>query len=131
MIVRGGRAVHLDTSFLIRALVPGSTESNRLRGWLVRRRPVVVSAFVWGEFLCGPLAEADEAVARRIAPRHVAVGTSEATEAARLFNHGGRRRGSFADCIIAGTAIVSGAELATSDAGDFGRFVEAGLELAE
>ncbi len=131
MIAPAARAIHLDTSFLIRALVPGSAESARLRGWLGARRPVAISAFVWGEFLCGPLAEADEAIAARIAPMHVPVGTAEVTEAARLFNHAGRRRGSFPDCIIGGTAIVSGAELATSDGGDFERLVEAGLALAE
>ncbi len=125
------KPIHLDTSFLIRALVPGSRESLRLRAWLGARRPIAICAFVWGEFLCGPLAEADEAIARRIAPGHVPVGTAEVTEAARLFNQGGRRRGSFPDCIIAGTAIVSGAELATSDAGDFARLVDAWLALAE
>jgi predicted nucleic acid-binding protein len=123
-------AVHLDTSFLIRALVPGSAESEKLRGWLRERRPVAVSALAWGELLCGPLGEADKATARRIAHRHVPVGTEEVTEAARLFNHGGRRRGSFPDCVIAGTAIVSRAELATSNVGDFERFVDTGLTLA-
>ena len=123
--------VHLDTSFLIRALVPGSAESEKLRGWLRERRPVAVSALTWGELLCGPLGEADEATARRVAHRHVPVGTEEVTEAARLFNHGGRRRGSFPDCVIAGTAIVSGAELATSNVGDFERFLVVGLTLAE
>ncbi|MCG6987199.1 MAG: PIN domain-containing protein [Gemmatimonadetes bacterium] len=122
--------VHLDTSFLIRALVAGSEESQKLRAWLRQRRPVAVSTVTWGEFLCGPLGEADRATARRIAHTHVPVGTEEITEAARLFNHGGRRRGSFPDCVIAGTAIVSGAELATSNAGDFERFVDAGLTLA-
>jgi predicted nucleic acid-binding protein len=90
-----------------------------------------VSAFAWGEFLCGPLGNSDEADARRIAYRHVPVGTEEATRAARLFNRTGRRRGSFPDCIIAATAIVSGAELATSNLSDFERFREAGLEIAE
>lgn len=130
MITPRASAVHLDTSFLIRALVPDSEESEKLRGWLRERRPVAVSALTWGEFLCGPLGEADEATAQRIAHRHVPVGTEEVTEAARLFNHGGRRRGSFPDCIIAATAIVPGAELATSNAGDFERFVDLGLTLA-
>lgn len=124
-------AVHLDASFLIRALVAGSDESERLRGWLQDRRRVALSAFTWGEFLCGPLDEDAEAIARRIASKHVPVTTEVATRAASLFNHGGRRRGSFADCIIAGTAIDSGAELATSNVGDFERFVDAGLTLAK
>lgn len=123
--------VHVDASFLIRALIPGSEETTRLRAWLQDQRAVALSAFTWGEFLCGPLGEDDESTARRIVPEHVPVTTEVATQAARLFNHGGRRRGSFADCIIAGTAIVSGAELATSNVGDFERFVDAGLNLAK
>jgi predicted nucleic acid-binding protein len=88
-------------------------------------------ALAWGEFLCGPLGEAEEAVARRVARRHVPIGSAEAREAARLFNQGGRRRNSFPDCIIAATAILAGAELATSNPADFERFVDAGLEMAE
>lgn len=131
MIAPRAPAVHLDTSFLIRALVPGSHESTRLRSWLERRRPVAVCALTWGEFLCGPLRKADIATAHRIAHTHVPVGTDEVTGAARLFNHGGRRRGSFPDCVIAATAIVAGAELATSNVGDFERFEDAGLTLAK
>ena len=130
MIHPAPRTIHLDTSFLIRALVPGSRESTRLRTWLQDRRSVAISTFTWGEFLCGPLDEADAMDARRIAHKHVPVGTEEATTAAGLFNRTGRRRGSFQDCIIAATAIVAGAELATSNVGDFARFEDAGLKLA-
>ncbi len=123
--------IHLDTSFLIRAFVPGTEESTKLSGWLRERRSIAVSAFAWGEFLCGPLGESEEEDAGRIAHRHIPVGTEEATAAAALFNRVGRRRGSFPDCLIAATAILSGAELATSDVSDFDRFTDAGLELAE
>jgi predicted nucleic acid-binding protein len=127
-----GKPIHLDTSFLIQALDPTLPEAAKLHGWLRARRAIAMSALAWGEFLCGPLGEADEAAARRIAHRHVPVGTAEATRAARLFNHAGRRRrNSFPDCIIAATAILAGAELATSNPSDFERFVDAGLELAE
>ena len=123
-------AVHLDTSFLIRSLVPGSDESVRLRGWLLERRPVAVSTLVWGEFLCGPLDDEDHARALRLAHRRVPLGTEEASRAASLFNQAGQRRGSFADCLVAATAILAGAELATSDGVDFERFTDAGLRLA-
>jgi len=122
--------IHLDTSFLIRALDPTYPEWAKLRGWLRERRSITMSALAWGEFLCGPLREEDESVARRIAPRPVPVGTDEATRAARLFNLSGRRRNSFPDCIIAATAILAGAELATSNPSDFRRFLDSGLELA-
>ena len=129
MIRPSAAPVHLDTSFLIRALVPGTDECTRLRRWLTERTPLAVSTLVWGEFLCGPLDDEASAVAARIAHRHVPVRTTEATDAARLFNASGRRRGSFPDCVIAATAIGAGAKLATSDTADFGRFSAMGLEL--
>ena len=92
--------VHLDTSFLIRALLPGSDEATALRIWLQTGRVVEISTLVWGELLCGPLGEREEAAARRVVRRHVPLDTDRAAEAARLFNHAGRRRGSFSDCIV-------------------------------
>jgi len=50
---------------------------------------------------------------------------------ARPFDLGGRRRGSFTDCMIAAIAIRSGAALATSNRDDFARFAGAGLRLAD
>lgn len=123
--------IHLDTSFLIRALVAGSDEGVALRGWLSRGRMPAMSTLAWGEFLCGPGEARVVELAWRVVRRHVPVGVDEATEAARLFNGTGRRRGSFADCVIAATALVGGAVLATSDRADFDRFADAGLEVVE
>jgi len=125
------KPIHLDTSFLIRALDPTRPESARLLGWLRDQHSIAISALAWGEFLCGPLAEEDVALASRLVHGHVPVGAIEASEGARLFNHAGRRRNSFPDCIIAGTAITASAQLATSNRADFERFVGAGLELAD
>jgi predicted nucleic acid-binding protein len=122
--------IHLDTSFLIRALAPGSTEAAALRSWLGDGRAIAISTLVWGELLCGPLDGTSERLARRVVPAHVPLGTDEAAAAAALFNATGRRRGSFQDCIVAATAMGSGAALATSDVDDFGRLVSHGLKLA-
>lgn len=130
MIRPAAKPIHLDTSFLIRALDRTSPESTKLLGWLAERRVIKVSTLAWGELLCGPLVEAEQKLARRVVQRHLPVGVDEATEAARLFSHAGRRRGSFADCVIGATAIVDGARLAISDREDFERFTGAGLELA-
>ena len=131
MILPATKPIHLDTSFLIRALAPDSPEAVKLRGWLQERRTIAMSALAWGEFLCGPLDDVAQALARRLVPRHVPIGTEEATQAARLFNLGGRKRRSFPDCIIAATAILASAELATSNQSDFRPFEEAGLLLTE
>ena len=122
-------AVHLDTSFLIRALLPGTSESKRLEEWLGGRRPLVVSAMAWAEFLAGPLDDETLRLAGRLVGVAAAVTGVHAERAAQLFNATGRRRGALADCLIAAVAIEDGATLATADAG-FERFADAGLALA-
>lgn len=129
MILTSGAEIHLDTSFLIRALVPGTAEASHLRGWHEERRITGMSAFALGEFLCGPLEPGHAEAARRLILRYLPLGTDEAAMGAELFHRTGRRRGSFPDCLIAATAILDGGVLATSDPRDFQRFAEAGLEL--
>ncbi len=89
-----------------------------------------MSTLAWGEFLCGPVDEGVEDLARRVARTRIPLDVDEAGAAARLFNQSGRRRGTFHDCIIAATAMRAGAALATTHRADFGRFVAQGLELA-
>ena len=121
--------IHLDTSFLIRALLPGTPESRRLEDWLGERRSMVMSAVAWAEFLAGPLDEATFRVAGRLVGVPAVVTGVHAERAARLFNMTGRRRGSLSDCLIASAAIEGDAPLATAD-DSFTRFAEAGLVVA-
>lgn len=130
MILTAGAEIHLDSSFLIRALTPGTPEEAQLLVWYGERRVLGMSSFAWGEFLCGPLGPEDAEDARRVVHRYLPLGTREAVAGAELFNHTGRRSRSFADCLIAATAILDGAALATSNPGDFRRFTDAGLVLA-
>ena len=122
-------SIHLDTSFLIHALVPGAEESGRLGGWIEDGQPLVMSTLAWCEFLCGPVDSEGAALALRIVRRHAPVGLAEANEGARLFNNTGRRRGSLADCLVAATALTAGAPLATSNPRDFARFEPHGPTL--
>ena len=55
----------------------------------------------------------------------------QAIEAARLFNAVGRTRRLRTDAMIAATAIVAGARLATSNAEDFKAFVPHGLTIVQ
>ena len=121
--------IHLDTSFLIRALVPGSPQDRELRRWLAQGEDVAMSTIAWTEFLCGPVrAEAVAAVTGLLAER-IPYLDDDAAHAASLFNASGRRRGSLLDCMIAAVALRSGAPLATANRADFRPFEGEGLTL--
>lgn len=124
-----GLARHLDTSFLINALVPGTREGRRLREWIGHGLVISMSSIAWAEFLCGPVSEEDRQRARKVVGAPLPLVETEAAQAAELFNAGGRKRGTLPDCLIAATALLAGAALATSNRGDFRRFERAGLEL--
>lgn len=122
--------IHLDTSFLVRALVRDSPQDGRLRAWLGAGEPLGMSAIAWAEFLCGPVEAPLLELVAQIVPRRIPFTEDEAALAAELFNASGRLRGSLADCMIAATAICGKAALATENAADFRRFRTAGLQIA-
>jgi predicted nucleic acid-binding protein len=129
MILTGSAEVHLDSSFLIRAVSRGTPEETTLLRWYRERRVLGISCLVLGEFRCGPLSPGTADAALRLVHRYLPLGTREAAAAAELFNVTGRRSRSFADCLIAATALVDGAALATCNRADFQRFADAGLVL--
>lgn len=122
--------IHLDTNFLIDALLPGSKEEARVVGWLHAGETLGISTVAWGEFLCGPISIAAESLARQLLPDAEILERSDAESAASLFNLTGRRSKSFADCCIAAIAIRVGAPLATSNQADFLPFTTHDLMLA-
>ena len=122
--------IHLDTSFLIRALVLGSPEDRKLRGWIGEGKTLGMSAVAWAELLCGPLARSEMEWAAEIVGQRHAFTPEHAVLAARLFNESGRRRGSLIDCMIAATALADGAPIATANDADFLRFKDSGLTMA-
>ena len=122
--------VHLDTSFLIRALVRDSPEDAKLREWVRTDEPVAMSAIAWAEFLCGPIDESALSLASLIVTRRSSFTEDMAAIAAELFSGSGRRRGTMVDCMIAATAISEKAALATGNSSDFSRFQAYGLALA-
>ena len=123
--------IHLDTSFVIRALNHGSSEDRALRSWIKDGTPLLMSTVAWAELLCGPIDENHQGLVGRIVGQFAPFDAEDAFLAAQLFNRTGRRRGSFADCMIAAAAINARASLASSNRADFTRFTTEGLHLAE
>lgn len=122
--------IHLDTSFLIRALIPGTPEETKLRGWLGEGNVLAMSSVAWAEFLCGPLGNIDRELADRFIERRRDFTPDQAALAALLFNESGRRRAMIIDCMIGAAALADDAPIATSNEGDFSRFAASGLKLA-
>lgn len=121
--------IHLDTSWLVRALLAGSPQDHTLRAWIGGGEEIGISAIGWAEFLCGPLAAAQLDLASRLLLVPEPFTGAHAELAARLFNLSGRRRGTLTDCMIAAIAIRSDAALATANPKDFQRLEGAGLKL--
>lgn len=122
--------IHLDTNFLVELVTVGSDGARQVREWLVVGREVGASAIAWSAFCNGPLTHEQKDAAFAVLDRNLREFTwQDGEEAARLFNLGGRRRGSHADCMIAASAIAAGASVATRNTADFTRFVPHGLVL--
>jgi predicted nucleic acid-binding protein len=123
--------IQLDANYLIRGVIASTSQNTDLRGWLTQGEAVSTSAVAWMEFVTGPVGpELVEAVRQIIEDRIVSIGRDEAELAAGLFNAVGRKRALRYDCLIAATAIRTGARLATANRSDFSLFVPHGLELA-
>ena len=121
----------LDTNYLIRGLMTATEEAGRITRWLEQKEPISIPAVAWYEFLCGPVSDEEIQLAKVVLTAGVlAFFEDEATEAARLFNAVKRKRAMRVDAMIAGTAIVARARLATRNRADFKPFTAHGLTLA-
>lgn len=122
--------IHLDTSFLIHALVPASAAATKLQAWVSSGEDLGISSIAWSEFLCGPIKAEDATLVETLFYTFEPFGMSDAIKAAELFNATGRRSRSLADCQIAAVALRCGARVATSNLPDFAPFEAHGLTLA-
>ena len=123
--------IYLDTNYLIGLLVKGSPQAFEVDGWLAAGESLAASAIAWTEFLNGPVTPLEVGRAEAVLQsRIVPFGRAEAVLAADLFNKTGRRRGSRFDCLIAATAAVAQAHIATANEADFKAFVPYGVKLA-
>lgn len=121
--------IHLDTNVLI-ALPLLARQRHPLTQRIAAGEPAAASALAWFEYVCGPLAESEQQLVRAVlGARILEVDEGVAERAAALFNHAGRRRSLRTDSVIAATAILAGAELASYNASDFAPFAVHGLTL--
>lgn len=121
--------IHLDTNFLIQALVPNSATETTLLTWLRDGEDLGISAIAWSEFLCGPLTANEATLAEGLLNMPEPFLASDANKSAELFNATGRRSRSLADCQIAAVALRCNARVATANASDFTPFQPHGLTL--
>jgi predicted nucleic acid-binding protein len=120
----------LDTNYLIRGLVSGSPEAEKIKSWLQAGIPLCAPSVVWYEFICGPVESKEINIIRRVLTAGIhSFGEIEAAEAAKLFNAVGRVRRLRIDAMIAAAAVTARAELATSNIADFALFEPHGLVL--
>src|SRR6266487_3252994 len=110
---------HLDTNFLIQALVTGSPAEIKMLAWLAAGEDLGISTIAWSEFLCGPLTPQDEALAQLLLAAPEPFLAADARKAAELFNATGRRSRSLADCQIAAVALRCAVPVATGNTSDF------------
>lgn len=119
----------LDTNYLIRALIPLTEEAIAVENWLGSRKPLCIPAVAWYEFLCGSTEEEERLAFALLKGGILPFTPSEAQVAASAFRSLNKPRRLRVDAMIAATAIVSKAPLATNNRSDFEPFLPHGLEL--
>jgi len=120
----------VDSNYLIRGLVEGTSEARELTEWHLAGVPLAAPAIAWYEFLCGPVTpEQIGAMDAFLSAGLIPFEAPQAAEAARLFNAAGRPRRLRVDAMIAASAIVARARFATGNRADFRIFAPFGLQL--
>lgn len=119
----------LDTNYLIGGLVSGSREGKRLIAWAQAGEALITPMPAWYEFLCGPVTATQIGTMRAFLADIVPFDEPQALASAKLFNATGRKRALRVDAMIAATALVAQASLATQNQTDFAAFVSSGLKL--
>jgi predicted nucleic acid-binding protein len=122
--------IHLDANVLIRLSIPGSGAAAKVRQWLADGEVLAVSAPAWFEYISGPVTSAEISHAGALLQGGVAdFGKADSQRAADLFNLTGRKRAMKLDCMIAATALLKSARLATTNVADFQPFVSHGTVI--
>jgi len=122
--------IHLDSNLLIALADEGDPHREKSLRLMQSLPEAATSSLAWWEFECGPVSQQGIAIVRIMLPGGIVpFGGEEAREAARLFNAVGRARRYRFDSLIAATAILNDAGLATANRIDFEPFMPFGLKL--
>jgi predicted nucleic acid-binding protein len=119
----------LDTNYLIRALIPETTEALVVERWLEANETLCIPIVAWYEFLCGSTAEEEQFALALLDGGILPFGEIEAQSAATGFRSLNKPRRLHVDAMIAATAIIAKSSLATNNRKDFLPFVPHGLIL--
>jgi predicted nucleic acid-binding protein len=119
----------LDTNYLILGLSEGTPEAQQLVAWTQAGESLITPMLAWFEFRCGPVTPVQIRTIRAFLQDVVIFDETQAIEAARLFNAVGRKRTLRVDALIASSAVVAGARLATNNREQFAAFAAYGLQL--
>ena len=122
--------IHLDANLLIAIVRPTDfhyTQGHRVISGL---GPFGCSAVAWMEFHSKPVHPRDIAVTQSILSAGITpFDEATAALAAELYYRTGSKRRTRLDTMIAASAILAGAELATTNRDDFATFIPHGLKL--
>jgi len=112
---------HLDTDFLIKALLARGSEQELLRAISDSTAEIEMSALAWYEFCRGPRSPEQEAVARSYLETEgiIAFGEDLASKSADTFRRLGSPRRRAFDVAIATVAMARSAHLLTGNTRDY------------
>ncbi len=122
--------IHLDTSLLIAMVNAADAHHAMARRLTAASAPFAASAVAWMEFQSRPVPPVVTQALKGLLVGGIA-GFDEptATLAGELFYFTGSKRRTRMDAMIAASAILAGAELATANPIDFEGFIAHGLKI--
>ncbi|MCW5558287.1 MAG: PIN domain-containing protein [Verrucomicrobiae bacterium] len=122
--------IHLDANLLIAAVNPADTHHATVGRVTAQPAPCGCSSVAWMEFHSKTVDPVREKVLRKaLAGGILPFDEAAAKLASQLFHLTGAKRQTRLDTMIAATAILGGAELATVNPADFQPFEAHGLKL--
>ncbi|HEY5811996.1 MAG TPA: PIN domain-containing protein [Terrimicrobiaceae bacterium] len=122
--------IHLDANLLIAASDPEHPHVPVFRSLLAEAQPLAASSIAWTEYRSYPIDPLKERVLLQVLEGGVVPFDRISAElAGQLFHKTKTHRRNRLDSMIAATAILKGAHLATANRADFEPFVPLGLKL--